>query len=37
VFDAFAQVSSDTKEMVYAAKRQRFLVDQGYAFKVRHL
>ena len=27
-------VSKDTREMVYATKRQRFLVDQGYAFKV---
>jgi len=35
-FNAFfyTLVSTDTQEMVYAAKRQRFLVDQGYAFKV---
>lgn len=35
-FNAFfySLVSSDTKEMVFAGKRQRFLVDQGYAFKV---
>jgi len=35
-FNAFfyTLVSKDTKEVYYAAKRQRFLVDQGYAFKV---
>ena len=35
-FNAFfyTLVSKDTREMVYATKRQRFLVDQGYAFKV---
>ena len=35
-FNAFfySLVSSDTKEIFYATKRQRFLVDQGYAFKV---
>ena len=35
-FNAFfyTLVSADTKEMYYGAKRQRFLVDQGYAFKV---
>jgi len=27
-------VSRDTQEMYYSAKRQQFLVDQGYAFKV---
>lgn len=35
-FNAFfySLVSKDTVEMVYSAKRQVFLVDQGYAFKV---
>jgi DNA excision repair protein ERCC-3 len=35
-FNAFfyTLVSRDTKEMYYATKRQRFLVDQGYAFQV---
>lgn len=35
-FNAFfyTLVSKDTKEMLYASKRQRFLVDQGYAFHV---
>jgi len=35
-FNAFfyTLVSQDTTEMKYATKRQRFLVDQGYAFKV---
>ncbi|KAF2405274.1 DNA repair helicase rad25 [Trichodelitschia bisporula] len=35
-FNAFfyTLVSKDTQEMYYAAKRQAFLVDQGYAFKV---
>ena len=35
-FNAFfySLVSKDTQEMVYSAKRQAFLVDQGYAFKV---
>jgi len=35
-FNAFfyTLVSKDTREMLYATKRQRFLVDQGYAFKV---
>eukprot|EP00753_Platysulcus_tardus_P018963 PLAT7035.7.p1 GENE.PLAT7035.7~~PLAT7035.7.p1 ORF type:complete len:601 (+),score=254.89 PLAT7035.7:613-2415(+) len=35
-FNAFfyTLVSTDTKEMVYSEKRQQFLVDQGYAFKV---
>lgn len=35
-FNAFfySLVSKDTAEMVYSTKRQAFLVDQGYAFKV---
>lgn len=35
-FNAFfySLVSKDTQEMYYSAKRQAFLVDQGYAFKV---
>ena len=35
-FNAFfySLVSKDTTEMVYSTKRQAFLVDQGYAFKV---
>lgn len=35
-FNAFfySLVSKDTDEMFYSAKRQAFLVDQGYAFKV---
>ncbi|GAB5372390.1 hypothetical protein AAMO2058_001661000 [Amorphochlora amoebiformis] len=35
-FNAFfyTLVSKDTKEVFYATKRQRFLVDQGYSFKV---
>jgi DNA excision repair protein ERCC-3 len=35
-FNAFfySLVSKDTHEMVYSAKRQAFLIDQGYAFKV---
>ncbi|KAJ5908560.1 hypothetical protein N7495_001242 [Penicillium taxi] len=35
-FNAFfySLVSKDTSEMVYSAKRQAFLIDQGYAFKV---
>lgn len=35
-FNAFfySLVSKDTKEMYYSSKRQAFLVDQGYAFKV---
>ena len=34
-FNAFfySLVSKDTSEMAYSAKRQAFLVDQGYAFK----
>jgi hypothetical protein len=36
VFSAYfyTLVSRDTQEMYYSAKRQQFLVDQGYAFKV---
>jgi superfamily II DNA or RNA helicase len=30
----YTLVSSDTKEVMYATKRQRFLVDQGYAYEV---
>ena len=30
----YSLVSQDTKEMYYATKRQRFLVDQGYSFTV---
>lgn len=35
-FNAFfySLVSKDTREMRYSAKRQAFLVDQGYAFKI---
>ncbi|MES1913701.1 MAG: hypothetical protein MHM6MM_005869 [Cercozoa sp. M6MM] len=35
-FNAFfySLVSADTKEVSYASKRQRFLVDQGYSFHV---
>uniref|UniRef100_A0A7S3VI15 DNA 3'-5' helicase n=1 Tax=Dunaliella tertiolecta TaxID=3047 RepID=A0A7S3VI15_DUNTE len=35
-FNAFfyTLVSTDTQEMFYSTKRQQFLVDQGYAFKV---
>ncbi|KAJ4346867.1 DNA repair helicase RAD25 [Didymosphaeria variabile] len=35
-FNAFfySLVSKDTDEMSYAARRQTFLVDQGYAFKI---
>ncbi len=35
-FNAFfySLVSKDTEEMLYSSKRQAFLVDQGYAFKV---
>lgn len=38
-FNAFfyTLVSKDTREMYYAAKRQRFLVDQGYAFRVHNV
>ena len=30
----YSLVSQDTKEMAYSTKRQRFLVNQGYAFKI---
>ncbi|KAI8872710.1 DNA repair helicase rad25 [Ramicandelaber brevisporus] len=30
----YSLVSTDTQEMYYSSKRQQFLVDQGYAFKV---
>ncbi|XP_072902376.1 general transcription and DNA repair factor IIH helicase/translocase subunit XPB [Hemitrygon akajei] len=30
----YSLVSQDTQEMAYSVKRQRFLVDQGYSFKV---
>ena len=30
----YSLVSEDTSEMHYATKRQRFLVDQGYAYKI---
>ncbi|KAG9230984.1 P-loop containing nucleoside triphosphate hydrolase protein [Amylocarpus encephaloides] len=30
----YSLVSKDTQEMFYSSKRQAFLVDQGYAFKV---
>lgn len=35
-FNAFfySLVSRDTQEMFYSTKRQQFLIDQGYAFKV---
>jgi len=35
-FDAFfyTLVSTDTQEVYFKAKRQRFLIDQGYAYKV---
>ncbi|KAA8496129.1 TFIIH basal transcription factor complex helicase repB subunit [Porphyridium purpureum] len=35
-FNAFfySLVSADTQEMYYSSKRQQFLIDQGYAFKV---
>ena len=35
-FDAFfyTLVSKDTQEMFYSTKRQQFLIDQGYSFKV---
>ena len=35
-FNAFfySLVSQDTEEMFYSSKRQQYLVDQGYAFKV---
>jgi DNA excision repair protein ERCC-3 len=30
----YSLVSTDTSEMYYSTKRQQFLIDQGYAFKV---
>lgn len=30
----YTLVSEDTQEMQYGAKRQQFLVDQGYAFEI---
>lgn len=35
-FNAFfyTLVSTDTSEMYYSSKRQQYLVDQGYTFKV---
>lgn len=35
-FNAFfyTLVSTDTQEMFYSAKRQQFLIDQGYTFKI---
>ncbi|XP_062249175.1 general transcription and DNA repair factor IIH helicase subunit XPB-like isoform X2 [Platichthys flesus] len=30
----YSLLSQDTQEMAYSTKRQRFLVDQGYSFKV---
>jgi DNA excision repair protein ERCC-3 len=35
-FNAFfySLVSTDTQEMYYSTKRQQFLIDQGYSFKV---
>lgn len=35
-FNAFfyTLVSTDTQEMYYSTKRQQFLIDQGYSFKV---
>lgn len=35
-FNAFfyTLVSRDTQEMYYSTKRQQFLIDQGYSFKV---
>eukprot|EP01112_Ceratiomyxa_fruticulosa_P022402 TRINITY_DN8183_c0_g1_i1.p1 TRINITY_DN8183_c0_g1~~TRINITY_DN8183_c0_g1_i1.p1 ORF type:complete len:528 (-),score=92.02 TRINITY_DN8183_c0_g1_i1:26-1609(-) len=30
----YSLVSKDTEEMYYSAKRQQFLIDQGYSFKV---
>ncbi|CAK9141922.1 unnamed protein product [Ilex paraguariensis] len=36
-FNAFfySLVSTDTQEMYYSTKRQQFLIDQGYSFKVK--
>lgn len=30
----YSLVSKDTQEMYYSTKRQQFLIDQGYSFKV---
>ena len=30
----YSLVSKDTEEMVYSAKRQQFLIDQGYSFNI---
>ena len=30
----YSLVSQDTEEMYFSTKRQRFLVEQGYSFKV---
>ena len=30
----YSLVSQDTQEMHYSSKRQRFLVNQGYSYKV---
>lgn len=30
----YSLVSKDTEEMFYSTKRQQFLIDQGYTFKV---
>eukprot|EP00922_Rhytidocystis_sp_ex-Travisia-forbesii_P024726 GHVS01036283.1.p1 GENE.GHVS01036283.1~~GHVS01036283.1.p1 ORF type:complete len:873 (+),score=83.29 GHVS01036283.1:158-2620(+) len=37
-FNAFfySLVSKDTQEMIYADKRQQFIIDQGYSYKVLH-
>lgn len=31
----YTLVSEDTQEIEYCAKRQRFLMDQGYAFNIK--
>ncbi|KMZ67773.1 hypothetical protein ZOSMA_25G01640 [Zostera marina] len=30
----YSLVSTDTQEMYYSSKRQQFLIDQGYSFKI---
>ena len=30
----YSRVSTDTQEMYYSAKRQQYLIDQGYTFKI---
>ena len=30
----YTLVSRDTQEMYYSTKRQQFLIDQGYSFKI---